>query len=373
MAEPKEPPRPAAALVRASSLEPWVKEETGPLDADELLAKLQDAAGYQVVDEVQHVEAAAALEGGTEASHVESDDLRSSDDENSDEGDRSGGDTSDREGDGWARPELGDDEGGEDAAEVDLATRQAALEQELETCTLRVDELRKTLLHTRSFLKACPSPAGLVRDPGYPVRASRSPAPGAEPSHSHGGAAGEAEDNDDDDDDRFLEEYSDEEDDEEDEGGESEEDELHANSALIREATTGSGPGLHHLNIPPPLAPVTPKRPPVVLFAGRSPAAAQGGSVALELSDPPSPTGRLGDRVKVLRQRCVEGLGAAAFERAYRFLKALQDAEEAGVEVGGESEPTSTNARLVDLMGVNRVHYSSLIDQLIFMEDTLLD
>lgn len=36
--------------------------------------------------------------------------------------------------------------------------------------------------------------------------------------------------------------------------------ELTANSALIREATTGKGPGIEHMGLPAPLAPVTPIR-----------------------------------------------------------------------------------------------------------------
>ena len=41
----------------------------------------------------------------------------------------------------------------------------------------------------------------------------------------------------------------------------------------------------------------------------------------------------------MLRQRCIEGLGAAQFAEAYRYLKALQDADDMayGYEMGGES------------------------------------
>jgi len=399
IAEPKEP---------VSVLEPHLLKVDGnapselskgevvdSLNADELLAKLQDDGGnggkfrLQVVDESGGASARSgegATEGGgsctgyTEASHIESDDLRSSsdDDDDSNSDFNHGSDREDQEGsdqEGWARPELGE---GQDAAEEDFAKRQAALEEELKTCTLRVDELRKTLHQTRSFIKARPSPSSM-RDPG--AHLSVRPSPGAaEPSHQADGGANEddignlnAE----------VECFLEEEDEDSDEFGSvgtanesEEEEELHANSALIREATDGVGPGLHHLNIPPPLAPVTPKRQPInpSSYAWSPPEDGEGNSsgVARELSDAPSPMGRLADRIKVLRQRCIEGLGEDAFERAHRYLKAMQDAEDAGVEFGGEGH-TSTDAKLADIMGPHRVHFSSLIDQLIFMEDTLLD
>ena len=66
----------------------------------------------------------------------------------------------------------------------------------------------------------------------------------------------------------------------------------------------------------------------------------------------------------MLRQRCVDGLGVEIFEGAHRFLKALQDAEESGFEVGGEAlAGESANARLVSIMGPEKVHFASLIDQ----------
>ena len=50
-----------------------------------------------------------------------------------------------------------------------------------------------------------------------------------------------------------------------------------------------------------------------------------------------------------------------------------QDAEEMGYEMGGENFDSDPEARLEEILGMERVHFSSLIDQLIFMEDTLLD
>lgn len=38
------------------------------------------------------------------------------------------------------------------------------------------------------------------------------------------------------------------------------------------------------------------------------------------LHDPPTPTGKLADRIRRLRDRCVDALGRSAFDRAYDFL-----------------------------------------------------
>ena len=122
----------------------------------------------------------------------------------------------------------------------------------------------------------------------------------------------------------------------------------------------------------------------------------------------------------MLRERCIDALGETAFNSAYRYLKALQEADEAevraralgslgsaraarararaksrgvcerglslsracraaqetGFEMGGEAfgglhdSEEQAQHKLREILGVQRVHYSSLIDQLIFMEDT---
>lgn len=38
------------------------------------------------------------------------------------------------------------------------------------------------------------------------------------------------------------------------------------------------------------------------------------------LHDPPTPTGKLADRIRRLRDRCVDALGRSSFDRAYDFL-----------------------------------------------------
>ena len=128
--------------------------------------------------------------------------------------------------------------------------------------------------------------------------------------------------------------------------------------------------------IPAPKAPVTPVRSHIPVNnhqqpyrdpVGRSTPVQQ---QPFELSDPPSPTGRLADRISVLRQRCIEGLGEKVFHEAHKFLKYLQDAEECdngAMEMGGENfnglDENSIDEKLRDIMGAGKLHYSSLIDQ----------
>jgi hypothetical protein len=44
-----------------------------------------------------------------------------------------------------------------------------------------------------------------------------------------------------------------------------------------------------------------------------------------------------------------------------------------GYEMGGENLELDSDTRLEQILGKERIHFSSLIDQLIFMEETLLD
>ncbi|CAM9506541.1 unnamed protein product, partial [Ectocarpus fasciculatus] len=88
---------------------------------------------------------------------------------------------------------------------------------------------------------------------------------------------------------------------------------------------------------------------------------------------PTAPAGRLADRIRTLRERCCIGLGTDAFERAYGYLKAQEELDELD---GGCSSSLDVDREerlvrgLTDIIGQNKVHYYSLIDQLIFIENT---
>lgn len=333
------------------------------MNADELLAKLSEADNGGKRYEIQSQDILnphsrqssgsplannnnnnGGVGGGyleDDSVHVDSDDLLGSD---SDDVSEFGS-----EDEGWARPEVRED--GIDDAEEDIKAHEEELKAELEAATLRCQSLRRTLVQTKSMLRMKEKENSPMRSPGL-----------LQPDEVIVEDAVEVDDDDIDDDDI--------EDDDESNGideEEEEEEELRANSSLIREAT-GMGPQLKQLNIPPPSYPVTPKRKP---SAEPRPSP--------ELSDMPSPKGRLADRISVLRQRCVEGLGQSKFDAAHSYLKQIQDAQDIGYEMGGENmveeeeDEATQQRRLTSILGHDMVHYSSLIEQLIFMEDTLLD
>jgi len=87
--------------------------------------------------------------------------------------------------------------------------------------------------------------------------------------------------------------------------------------------------------------------------------------------DAPSPRGRLGDRIVRLKQRCLQALGEAAFEEAYAFLKTHSSRNDDDGDVLDDEMDNEKAQRVRDILGHDKAHYMPLIDQLIFMEDTL--
>ena len=102
------------------------------------------------------------------------------------------------------------------------------------------------------------------------------------------------------------------------------------------------------------------------------------------LADTLSPSGRLAQRVQLLKQRCVRAIGPDQFRAVYDYLKSVQDADDdaldydvddAGLEIGGdaydEQADAETQAKLLAILGPDKVHLAPLVDQLLFMEDSL--
>jgi non-specific serine/threonine protein kinase/NIMA (never in mitosis gene a)-related kinase len=83
------------------------------------------------------------------------------------------------------------------------------------------------------------------------------------------------------------------------------------------------------------------------------------------LADPPSPSGRLADRIVRLKQRCVEALGQGAFIDVYTYLKQYE--EEGYYQESSEQQKVS---KVKGILGEGKAHYMPLIEQLIFMEET---
>lgn len=91
----------------------------------------------------------------------------------------------------------------------------------------------------------------------------------------------------------------------------------------------------------------------------------------------PTTTGRLGDRIQVLRRKCIDGLGEPAFMKAYDYLKELEDPEEDSDDenlhnLRGASglDDSCVVDGLKEMLGPGKLHYYNLISQLIFIENT---
>ena len=106
------------------------------------------------------------------------------------------------------------------------------------------------------------------------------------------------------------------------------------------------------------------------------------------LSDAVSPSARIEDRVQGLRHRCEQGLGKKVFDEAYEFLKRLQERggvngnivpggdvtmTPGGTVEGGydedEDDEEAVLEELTKILGEDKLHFWSLVDQLLFCED----
>lgn len=229
-----------------------------------------------------------------------------------------------------------DDAANNEEVDEDLYRREEELKAELNFSTFRVEELKRTLQETKSFL-----------GPRMPTRQA-----GKGPSPQKGGGAGLEEFTGEEDEDSYLEELSEYEesfDDPAPGGGKGAR--SNSNSAVKRQQES--------------------KLDDNTLRLVRKPERAENQYGALQ--DPVSPTGRLGDRIGRLRQRCVEALGREAFNNAYSFLKQYEE-DSAGFENGrdlnDDDYEAKKMAKMRAVLGEGKLHYGSLIEQLIFMEET---
>lgn len=88
------------------------------------------------------------------------------------------------------------------------------------------------------------------------------------------------------------------------------------------------------------------------------------------LEDPPTPSGKITDRIDRLRQRCIDALGRDAFRRAYNFLKEYEDTSQGDARGYYDYDGEEDKKQKVDaILGRGKEVYTSLIEQLIFMED----
>eukprot|EP01035_Chromulina_nebulosa_P019219 gene19219-25070_t len=90
-----------------------------------------------------------------------------------------------------------------------------------------------------------------------------------------------------------------------------------------------------------------------------------------DLVDSNTPNGKLSDRIKLLRQRCIDALGREPFLKAYKYLT-----QQDGNETKGYFDDDIDKAKMSvirSILGEGKVHYTTLIEQLIFMEETALN
>lgn len=190
--------------------------------------------------------------------------------------------------------------------EEDIHRREEELEAELNFATLRVEELKRTLHETITYASSlAPAAAAVAKGPGL----------------------------------------------EEDEGLYDDIDD-EAEELSSRESGQRGG-GRAGLSVADPNE--TPRR--LV-----KPQAAVKESPYSNLADPPSPNGRLGDRIHRLRQRCVEALGREAFQDAYDFLRDHDD------DAGEDEWEEEKSAQMRLILGESKCLYAPLLEQLIFME-----
>lgn len=162
----------------------------------------------------------------------------------------------------------------------DMHQREVELQEELQMATLRCQELKQTLQATRSYIES---------RGGVPAQAR----PGPKPSRLESGLSSEDED-----DDAF--EYD--------------ENDLGENQ-LDEESTEDTPPPYVNERFEAKESKdydITPRVSSKNVAIKPSP--------YQNLQDPPTPTGKLADRIKRLRFRCIDALGQDLFDRAYSFL-----------------------------------------------------
>jgi serine/threonine protein kinase len=315
-------------------------EGAGGMELDELTSRLRDAtkdklsgrgfgagSGVGNVDDRENELAPPAYPG-----------KNSNDNNRYNDDDGDGDSDSDLDDDLWGERKPDDDEGNDSSEEEDLAAREEELQDQLNMATMRCAELTKNLQGTVSFMHSFSK----NNDEESKSNSNRKDAGG--PVVRSGGnlerLASAYDDVDPEDDDLY--------------DGSDSEDDIEAypirgqhDLALGRVPSTNS----EFTD-----ADSTPRK-------GAKPSLAIKASPYVGLQDAPSPSGKLGERIERLRQRCIEALGKDAFNDAYQYL---QDHEEmSGLDDEFDAEKKK---RMRSILGDGKAHYAPLIEQLLFME-----
>jgi hypothetical protein len=331
----------------------------GLSEMDELSKQLEEATGganrYESQGDGQgrHGDAAS---GASRAAHAtnEKDKVYVSDSSDDEDESRSNP---------WAGREAGavqdEDEASFDDEEDIRMSREAELQAELNMATKRCQELKRTLKETKSFIDG---------------KSGAAPSTKAKlPVVSNTDVGGNGSDDEASDDDASLVDEDDDIFDEESTEYEESPTITAAASAGSTAAGEESGSPVQAASVMPPSASVFGKAEAKSGTSEMTPRKVRPQPIAVKqspyygLQDPPSPMGKLGDRIVRLRQRCIEALGKGAFDDVYTFLKHV---EEDGFSGYQEENETKKSDRVKAILGEGKAHYMPLIEQLIFMEET---
>lgn len=177
----------------------------------------------------------------------------------------------------------GDGEDDEVEVDEDMHRKEEELQAELNLATKRCQELKETLQMTKSFIDG----RGAVRPPMGGTKLNP--------------VLNSDDDEDDDVDEEETYNYDDDEEEPWEEQSYSSQRNVPAAKPPIVRKQDSSAEVTPRLNVPHPIT-----------IDQKS---------YKNLQDAPSPSGRLGDRIVRLRQRCIQALGEDAFQTAYNFLK----------------------------------------------------
>ncbi|CAM9415070.1 unnamed protein product [Chrysoparadoxa australica] len=274
---------------------------------------------------------------------------------------------------GWAEEDLDKNE-----ADEDIHKREEELEMELHRASLRCDELRQTLQEAKIIIARSISPEKAqskegARRSGRGVKSEakrdgvRERVREEERTIAAGGGDNKLQDYDEveDEDDSDASEYG--SDVFESSYGEAEVKQFYEDSRSLVNAAKAIDPG--HPELPSQHSSAPPAAPPKPSMAAYGKEIGQAKSYDTVADPVESPAGRLGDRIKHLRERCIEGLGEGTFTRAYKYLKDIGDAEDEDTFHGDHTQEKLL-VDLTEILGHGKVHYYNLIDQLLFIEAT---
>eukprot|EP01038_Epipyxis_sp_PR26KG_P004295 gene4295-6090_t len=253
--------------------------------------------------------------------------------------------------------------GNSEEEEEDLHRKEEELQAELNFATLRVNELKKTLQETKSFIgQRVGVSRGNADNGSSPMNKNRHNNRNVQPAGRNMPVEDEEDEEEDDrygDDDTDMDENYDEE----------------------EESSAPTSTKAPSFNPSPKIADNRPINGQAKSSFGNNSNDPQGETIRrfkdrdrpIPVDDSPSTSGRLGDRIERLRHRCMEALGKDAFDDAYNFLKQHEEESQGydnGRDMNDDNYDMKKISRIRAILGEGKAIYGGLIEQLIFMEDT---